>query len=538
MTAPNQTNKRQTACAFTLALACLPLTFAHSTFADVIYVPTDYPTIQEAIDASADGDEIVILDGVYTGDGNKNLDFAGRLITVRSENGPDNCIIDCEHSGRGFNFHTGETAAAVVRGLTITNGSVSKGGGGVSCYYSSPTLTDCKITGNKATYDGGGVSCSHASPTLSNCTIVANGALGQYSDGGGIACCWSSTPLLINCLVADNLAHAHGMNGEGGGCFCYDDSSLTMIDCTITGNAAKSDGGGLFCKYDSNPILVNCTIAQNSGHFGAGVCCHDDSNPTISLCTITANSAAWLGGGLYCGAHSNATLANSMITGNEADGHGGALYCGGSSPTLIDCTITANHAKYDCGGVCCFSSSPTLTNCILWNDIPKEIYVYSGNPIVTYCDVQGGYAGQGNISTNPLFTDPATGDYHLSPGSPCIDAADNTAVPADEFDLDDDGDTDEPIPFDLDGNPRFVDDPDTDDTGYGTPPIVDMGCYEYQVGACPADITGDGVVDVLDLLELLGSWGYCPGCPADITGDGVVDVLDLLEVLAAWGACP
>jgi hypothetical protein len=60
-------------------------------------------------------------------------------------------------------------------------------------------------------------------------------------------------------------------------------------------------------------------------------------------------------------------------------------------------------------------------------------------------------------------------------------------VPADEFDLDGDGDTDEPIPFDLDGNPRFVDDPDTDDTGHGTPPIVDMGAYEYQVppvGAC------------------------------------------------------
>ena len=59
----------------------------------------------------------------------------------------------------------------------------------------------------------------------------------------------------------------------------------------------------------------------------------------------------------------------------------------------------------------------------------------------------------------------------------------------------------------------------------------------YQTAPCPADITGDGVVDVLDLLAVLGAWGDCPGCPQDITGDGVVDVLDLLEVLAAWGPC-
>ncbi len=52
---------------------------------------------------------------------------------------------------------------------------------------------------------------------------------------------------------------------------------------------------------------------------------------------------------------------------------------------------------------------------------------------------------------------------------------------------------------------------------------------------CPADITGDGIVDVLDLLEVLSQWGTAGS--ADITGDGIVDVLDLLEVLSAWGAC-
>ncbi len=117
-------------------------------------------------------------------------------------------------------------------------------------------------------------------------------------------------------------------------------------------------------------------------------------------------------------------------------------------------------------------------------------------------------------------------DYRLGSGSPGIDAADNTAVP--------DG-----VTIDLDGNPRFVDDPVTEDTGLGDPPIVDMGCYEFQVAAeCPADITDDGVVDVLDLLAVLSAWGPCePDCPEDINDDGTVDVLDLLEVLSAWGPC-
>jgi len=60
--------------------------------------------------------------------------------------------------------------------------------------------------------------------------------------------------------------------------------------------------------------------------------------------------------------------------------------------------------------------------------------------------------------------------------------------------------------------------------------------FEESSASCPADITGDGVVDVLDLLEVLAQWGGTGS--ADITGDGVVDVLDLLEVLAAWGPCP
>ncbi len=106
----------------------------------------------------------------------------------------------------------------------------------------------------------------------------------------------------------------------------------------------------------------------------------------------------------------------------------------------------------------------------------------------------------------------------------------------------------EDIDTDLDGNPRFVDDPDTADTGNGAPPIVDMGAYEFQL-PCPWDLNGDGEVNVADLLLLLVvdltdlrlvplNFGPCDGCPEDVNGDGVFDVEDVIAVAMHFGPCP
>ena len=92
---------------------------------------------------------------------------------------------------------------------------------------------------------------------------------------------------------------------------------------------------------------------------------------------------------------------------------------------------------------------------------------------------------------------------------------------------------------DLDGNPRFVDDPCTADMGIpdGANPIVDMGAYEFQGSSC--DLDSDGSVGVTDLLIVLGTWGPCPSpcppCPSDFDGDCVVGVTDLLILLGQWG---
>ena len=176
----------------------------------------------------------------------------------------------------------------------------------------------------------------------------------------------------------------------------------------------------------------------------------------------------------------------------------------------------------------------TIANCILWANGSDEIYNILSSPLVIFSDVQGGYEGGGNIDADPLFVDPDNGDYRLAAGSPCIDAAANTAVPPDELDLDEDGDTEEPIPFDLDGNGRFINDPCTEDTGAGEPPIVDMGAYEFQP-PCPCDLDCDGNVGTADLLFLLGAWGTGAG---DVDGDADTDTADLMALLGAWGECP
>ncbi|GAG23961.1 unnamed protein product, partial [marine sediment metagenome] len=214
------------------------------------HVPSeDYPTIQAAIEECNDGDTVLVADGTYTDDGNWDIDFLGKAITVRSENGPESCIIDCEGPHRGFYFHNGEDANSILDGFTITEGDAASGGG-IYCYYSSPTITNCTISDNSAGL-GGGIYCENSSPTIIDCNITGNSA----SEGGGIYC-QNSNPIIINCVISGNSAE----HGDGGGIRCSD-SSLRISDCIISNN---SRGGGIHCE-DSSLRISDCTISNNFG---------------------------------------------------------------------------------------------------------------------------------------------------------------------------------------------------------------------------------------------------------------------------------
>jgi parallel beta-helix repeat protein len=336
-------------------------------------------------------------------------------------------------------------------------------------------------------------------------------------------------------LTAGN-ANGSGTDRYGGGMY-NDSGSPTLNNCTFTGNSANYYGGGMY-NDSGSPMLTNCTFTGNSAnYYGGGMYNKSYSSPMLTNCTFTGNSANYYGGGMYNYGDSSPMLTNCTFTGNSANYYGGGMYnYGGSNPAVTNCTFSGNSADYGGGMYNYVDSSPMLTNCILWGDTPQEVY---GGAVITYSDVQGGWAGDDNINTDPCFVDADGPDdtvgteddnLRLWAGSPCIDAGDNNSVPDDIFDVDNDGNTIEPLPWDLDGRPRIADG-DCNDTE-----IVDMGAYEFAWGYL-GDFDGQCDVDIDDLAFLCDQW-LLEELSWDVWpngGDGFVNFLDWAIFADEWG---
>jgi hypothetical protein len=215
----------------------------------------DFNNIQAAIDDANDGDEVIVADGTYIGTGNRDIDFSGKAITVQSENGPENCIINCENFGSGFYLHTAEDGNSVIDGFTIRNAY----GSGIFCTGSSPAIRNCNISDNWG-YPGGGIDCrdnSHA--TISDCTISSN------------------------------------TGGHGGGIACYDNSNITINRCSIIGNSGWDNAGGIYVAY-SSVAMKNCRVVGNAGTFYGGAIACQGAVLTAIDCTFANNSASAFGG--------------------------------------------------------------------------------------------------------------------------------------------------------------------------------------------------------------------------------------------------
>jgi hypothetical protein len=204
----------------------------------------DYPTIQAAINWAVDGDVILLADGTFTGNGNRDIDYLGKAITVRSRAGdPWTCIIDCEASSadphRGFYFRSGEGETSVLQDVTITNARQAEA---------------------EPEYWGGGIFCSESSPTLSGCVISASSAWA----GGGINYEAGCGGVITGCVFLDNGA------AYGGGMICGQ-SSPEISDCIFVGNSASRGGALLITGIDANPAVTDCVFAGNSGVQGGAV---------------------------------------------------------------------------------------------------------------------------------------------------------------------------------------------------------------------------------------------------------------------------
>ena len=334
---------------------------------------------------------------------------------------------------------SGTNATAVMDGFTIiggnANGDSSDGrrGGGIYCREGGPTIINCTFSGNNGIFGGGMCNSSESSPTITKCTFIGNSA----DHGGGMDNSSGSSPVITNCTFSGNYA-----NSRGGGLKNQNECDPILTDCIFTDNSAGSWGGGMYNRSICNPMLINCIITCNTAKngYGGGIC-NRNFRPNSSL-------------------------------------------------TLINCTFAHNSAPTGTALACfsrdgLFRTFLRVINCIIW-DSGNIIWNDDGSPIeIAFSDVRGGWSGQGNINTDPLFVD-ADGadnivgteddDLRLSAGSPCIGAGDNSAVL-------------KSVVTDFDGNPRIVNG------------IVDMGAYEgapspdvfYYVDAVSGDDNDDGL---------------------------------------------
>jgi len=315
---------------------------------------------------------------------------------------------------------------------------------------------------------------------------------------------------------------------------------LRISDCLFTRH-----GTAIYSR--SSSVIVSRSVFYRNGRKElAG----DDGGPAISAVLhshlhvdnslFLDNAADSFGGGAaVSGFDLTLRLANSLFVNNRTAENGGALWMGGGSAFINNCTFFGNSAGERGGALATaggFAAPIALFNSILWNNNDSfgsgefsQFYHSSSfsNEPPRYTCIQGWtgiLGGVGNHGLDPMFIDPDGGDdvigtlddnLRLLSGSPCVDAASNALISADETDLDNDGDTGEPIPFDLAENPRQFNDPGTPDTGEGTPPIVDMGAYEVVT-----DCNGNGRYDGFDILE-----GTSVDCPPNGVPDECEDLL-------------
>ncbi len=260
---------------------------------------------------------------------------------------------------------------------------------------------------------------------------------------------------------------------------------------------------------ETGGCTIDCQMNGRGFDFHNG----EKSTSIVAGFLITKGNA-YIGGGIYC-MNSSPTIRNCTLSGNVADNGGGIMIDNYNSDAIIisNCTIVNNSASYGGGGLCGYhfiiNNSIVWGNSAAWSD--PQLLIYD-SATLRYSDIQGGWSGIGNIDADPLFVNAAGGNYHLSSGSPCIDAGDPNFIPS-------------PGETDIDGQPRVM------DGNYDGVAHVDIGADEFNNTDVCGDLDEDGDVDYDDYVIILHAMGHSVGQPeyvaeADYDHDGAVSLID------------
>ena len=316
--------------------------------------------------------------------------------------GIESTIIDAGDIQRIFYGHIDHSA--VIQDLTIRGGR-ARAGGGIYLTRSDTSILRCRIENNTAMESGGGVYIENSSPAFTDCILSSNSA---YESGGGIQNDGEANPSFLRCSFIGNGAET----GSGGGYSNRMFSLQTFDQCRFIDNAAGQNGGAI-------DLSAKCVLA------------------VITRSVLSGNIAGSNGGAIFGGWDVSADIWGCLIDSNHASDSGGACYFSSSTTTGISsCTLAFNTADTTGSALFCHDSPAiTVENSILWGGQPSPIGGDTQFVTVISSDVQGGWAGSGNIDQDPLFTNGPIDAFCLSQiasgqesNSPCFETGSASAV--------------------------------------------------------------------------------------------------------------
>jgi hypothetical protein len=500
--------------------------------------PADFTTIQAAINDANDGDTVEIQTGTYTGEGNRDISFLGKAITVRSTDPADPCTVAqtiiASDAGYSFLFQADEDADSVIDGLAFTDGPISIADSAatiLNCTFASInrpircdpngvlTMAKCIFLDNYHSREGGAIWLNQSEATLADCIFRGNHINSFDGYDGGAIHSMESNVTVQRCLFEDNYAPA------AGGAVSARDGELTFTDCLFTGCSA-ANGAAVYAWRTYHTLVhdltvVNCQFIGNRNTYSMF---HDGYRHGGAVCVANGG---------------NATIVNSLFAGNNSTLVAGVLVVSSTDVDIKNCTFADNHG---------LSANTLVSEYVILDNSPSNIHVENSiigdgadsivindesNLLVTFSDVQGTVPGYGNIDADPCFADPGYwvdsrdpnivvdpnheyaswmhGDYHLKSQagrwvtdegrwtmddvtSPCIDA----------------GDPNSPIglePFPNGGLVNMGAYGGTDEASksyFGGPP-----CEVIVAG----DINGDCMVNFLDFSLMGAHWLGKRICP-------------------------